>query len=162
MPTADTAPLWPWLAGGGVGALLLAGLFYHMRRRKDAGCNNLLLSKDDKDDETDKELMSSICELLEREQLFLNSNLKVVDVAKLLGTNSTYVSRCINSQRGCTFTQLVNAYRIEHAKELLNQQPDIKIAVLCAASGFANQTSFFRAFKTVTGISPKEWIAQKD
>jgi AraC-like DNA-binding protein len=38
----------------------------------------------------------------------------------------------------------------------------MKIAALSTASGFANETTFFRAFKALTGMTPKEWMAQND
>ncbi len=29
------------------------------------------------------------------------------------------------------------------------------------ASGFANDTTFYRTFKTLTGLSPKEWLTRQ-
>jgi len=106
--------------------------------------------------------MARIGQLMDEQQPYLNPDLKIADVAKALGTNATYVSRCINAERGATFSQFVNAYRISHAQQLLRQQPDMKIAALSTASGFANETTFFRAFKALTGMTPKEWMAQND
>ena len=102
--------------------------------------------------------MQQIRELMEREKFYLNSELKLSDVAARLGTNSRYVSDCIKRSQECSFTQFVNHYRVEHAKRLMQQQPGIKISVLCYDSGFANETSFFRTFKSVTGTTPKEWL----
>lgn len=110
----------------------------------------------------DEELMARIGQLMDEQQLFLNADLKIADVAKALGTNATYVSRCINAERGATFSQFVNGYRISHAQQLLRRQPDMKIAALSTDSGFANETTFFRAFKALTGMTPREWMAQTD
>jgi AraC-like DNA-binding protein len=38
------------------------------------------------------------------------------------------------------------------------EQPDKKNALLAEESGFANETTFYRAFKTAFGLSPREWI----
>jgi AraC-like DNA-binding protein len=113
---------------------------------------------DNSANEQDEKLMQQIRELMEIEKFYLNSELKLSDVAARLGTNSRYVSDCIKRSQECSFTQFVNHYRVEHTKRLMQQQPGIKISVLCYDSGFANETSFFRTFKTVTGTTPKEWL----
>ena len=103
------------------------------------------------------ELMGRICHYMEKQQPYLSSKLKVQDVANALGTNRTYVSNCIRSQRGCSFSQFVNTYRIEYAQQLLRQHPDKKIAEVSMASGFSTEVSFFRTFRAATGMSPSEW-----
>lgn len=156
-------PVWLWVGMASLLLVTIATTLLLRRRRKplpaDAG-------EQEADKATtitaDEELMARICQLMDEQQPYLNSDLKIADVSKALGTNSTYISRCINELRGCTFRQFVNTYRIGHAQQLLLQQPDIKISNLSTTSGFANETSFFRAFKTQTGMSPKEWIALND
>lgn len=105
------------------------------------------------------DLMQRICELMESRKLYLNSELKLTDVAAMLGTNRNTISTCINTQRGCSFSQLLSVYRIDYAKELMRRQPDIKIAEVWTQSGFTNETSFFRTFKALTGLTPNEWKA---
>ena len=106
------------------------------------------------------ELMNRICQLMDEQQLFRNSELKVSDVAVHLGTNTRYVTDCIKSCRGCTFTQLVNGYRVDYAKQLLRKHPDKKIFEVYTEAGFASETSFFRIFKSVTGMTTREWMQQ--
>ncbi|MBQ8656336.1 MAG: helix-turn-helix domain-containing protein, partial [Prevotella sp.] len=105
------------------------------------------------------ELIQRIYRLMEEQQLYLNSELKVQDVADALGTNRTYVSNCIKNIRGCSFSQFVNGYRVEYAKQLLRSNAGIKLSEVWACSGFSSESSFFRAFKAVTGTTPKDWIA---
>ena len=76
---------------------------------------------------------------------------------KRLGTNRTTISNCINSMRQCTFTQFVNTYRIRHAQQLMRDNPDKRASEVWMESGFANETSFFRTFKTIVGMTPTEW-----
>lgn len=154
---------WMWVTLATLLLVAIAATLLLRRRKKplpadaeeqDAGKNTATTA--------DEELMTSIGQLMDEQQPYLNPDLKIADVAKALGTNATYVSRCINAERGATFSQFVNAYRISHAQQLLRQQPDMKIAALSTASGFANETTFFRAFKALTGMTPKEWMAQND
>ena len=108
------------------------------------------------------ELMNRIEHLMEREKMYLDSSLKVSDVAGRLGVRGRVVSDCIKAKRGCLFAQFVNIYRVEYAKTLLRTYPDIKMAAVWTGSGFANETTFFRTFKTLTGMPPKEWMATND
>jgi len=102
-------------------------------------------------------LMQRIRDLMEQQQLYLNSELKLADVATMLNTNRNVISNCINSLHGCSFSQFVNEYRVNHAQELMRRQPDIKISEVWMASGFSTETSFFRTFKATTGKTPSEW-----
>jgi len=105
----------------------------------------------------DDKLMARIDELMEREQLFLNPELKVGDVAAILGVNSRYVSDSIKVCRNCLFAQYLNGKRVEYAKRMMQQSPDKKLSEVWAISGFSNESTFFRAFKSATGVTPNEW-----
>jgi len=39
----------------------------------------------------------------------------------------------------------------------LEQLPDMKITQVYSEVGFANENTFFRAFKSHTGLTPTEW-----
>ncbi len=108
-------------------------------------------------DSANADLMESICTLMEEQQLYLDANLKLTDLATKLGTNRTTISNCINSMRQCTFTQFVNNYRIRHAQQLMRNTPDKRASEVWMESGFATETSFFRTFKTLVGMTPTEW-----
>ena len=99
---------------------------------------------------------------MDTEQPYLLSDLKLSDVSAMLSTNSRYVSEAIKNQRGCSFTQFVNGYRVEYAKKMLLSQPDRKMTEVISASGFSGESSFFRIFKSFTGLTPGEWIAQNN
>ena len=112
------------------------------------------------DSEASADLMERIYQVMEAQKLYQDSNLKVTDLAAALGTNRRSVSDCINSQKGCTFTQFVNIYRVEHAKRVMRQNPGKKVTDIYLESGFANEGSFFRTFKAITGMTPKEWLSK--
>ena len=110
----------------------------------------------------DDELMQRVVQLMEQEKPYLSSELKVSDLADSIGVNSRTLSDCIRNSTGSTFANFINAYRIDHAKALMRQQPDMKISEVFLSSGFANETTFFRIFKAVTGMTPNEWKAKID
>ena len=87
------------------------------------------------------ELMQRIHHLVVEEKQFLNSDLTVSALAN--------------------FTQYVNGYRIEYAKQLMLKYPDQKANAIGIDSGFANDTSFFRTFRALTGQTPGDWKKQQ-
>ena len=109
-----------------------------------------------------EEMVRRVSELFEQKKLYLNSDLKVFDVAAELSTNTRYVSECIKMVKGYSFPQFINSYRVDHAKQMLRDNPTMKTATVCSESGFANEASFFRTFKAYTGMTPREWLAQAD
>lgn len=108
------------------------------------------------------DLMRQLDQLMEAQQLFRRSGLKLQEVADLLGSNRTYVTDGIKSARGMSFSQYVNTYRVNYAKELLLKDPDKKISVIATDAGFSTEVSFFRAFKALTGTTPNEFRLQQD
>ena len=104
-----------------------------------------------------EELMQRIHQIVVEEKQFLNSELTVQSLARQMGIHRNYISSCVNDQKGCNFTQYVNAYRVEYAKLLLVQYPEKKISTIIQEAGFSNETSFFRTFKAIAGMTPNEW-----
>ena len=102
-------------------------------------------------------LMRRICQVMEEQQLFINPNLKLSDLADAVGANRGTISSCIKSQRNCSFPYFVNTYRVARAQELMRSQPDIKIAEVWMSAGFSSESSFFRIFKAVTAATPNDW-----
>lgn len=161
---AQTGHWWFWVLLGIVFVLGIGVAVWIFRSRKPHSPVDTNAAEDSTSETSNKsgeELMARICEQVEQRKMYLDCSLKVADVAAVVGTNSRYVSDCIKASRGCTFTQFVNNYRIEQGKRLLLQQPDAKITSVALQSGFANETSFFRTFKSMTGMTPREWVAQQ-
>ena len=158
--------LWLWM---GIGLALVAALIEYLiiRTRKATQCKDELVEEVSEANETenptasaisvaDGELLQRVCQLMEEEHLYLNSGLKLSDVATTVGCNRNTLSACINNLRHCSFSQFVNTYRVEHAKRLLNQ-PGTRASEVWMESGFANETTFFRTFKAIVGMTPSEW-----
>lgn len=95
--------------------------------------------------------------LMRDRQFFRRKDLRVADVARELGTNSTYISACLNGETGLSFPDYVAGFRVRYAQELLRNYPDKLLSEVAAESGFASEKSFFRTFKAVTGVTPGEW-----
>ena len=105
-------------------------------------------------------LLQDIVTLFEKKQIFLRPGLKVDDVARECMSNRTYVSNAINSYYGQSFSNLVNSFRVEYAKQLiLTNGLTMKFSTIGLSSGFGDEVSFIRNFKKFTGSTPSEWSA---
>lgn len=84
--------------------------------------------------------------LFDEGKIFLNKDLTIWEVARVVGTNRTYVSSVINNDFKQNFSSFVNSYRVKHAKMLQGNNPDISKQDLAEMSGFGSQVSMKRAF----------------
>ncbi len=113
-------------------------------------------------DSNDRDLLSKMVKLMEKDKLYLKPDLKVSDLASILNTNRTYISRTINRELGISFCEWTNKYRVEYAKQLLDSYRESNSKVymkeILLQSGFVSEASFFRIFKKNTGLSPLSWM----
>ncbi len=103
------------------------------------------------------DMMSRISLLMEEKELFRKPGLRLEDLARELGTNTTYISATINGQMGTGFPDYVAGYRIRYAQGLMRKYPSRSMAEIAIEAGFANEKTFFRTFKAKTGETPTEW-----
>jgi len=107
------------------------------------------------------ELKNKLEHLMENEKLFLKHELKLDDIAELLDISRHHASQVINENFNMSFYDYINSYRIEEAKNKLcsdfenSSQSISDVAFQC---GFNNRVSFYKAFKKITHITPKEFI----
>ena len=95
-----------------------------------------------------------------QEKPYLNPGFKLIDLQEVLPLNRTYLSQFIHAEYGCTFYQFVNRYRIEEAKRLKLEHPELKAQELSARSGFSSPTVFSRIFAEMEGVTPREWTSK--
>jgi len=103
-------------------------------------------------------------EVLETKQLYLNPNLILEDLIKELGTNKKYLYYAIKSNYEDNFRSLLSDYRINHVKSLIvesiKNNKKFRIEEIQESSGFQSTASFFRVFKSKTGLTPLEYAEQ--
>ncbi|PKP41195.1 MAG: hypothetical protein CVT93_09120 [Bacteroidetes bacterium HGW-Bacteroidetes-10] len=97
----------------------------------------------------------------EKERPYLNKDLSINEVAVILYTNKTYLSKVINESMGLNFNQYLNFYRMKEVDRLINDDIDISIQELCKKSGFGCMASFTVAFRLFKGASPADWCKHK-
>ena len=106
-------------------------------------------------------LRMQIERLMNEERLYLDPQLKLVDLVQRLGSNRNYVYQAINVEMGMSFSEYVNRMRVDYAEQLLLSHPTMTLAEVAERSGFASSTSFYRNFKLLRGCSPKEAVPKQ-
>ncbi len=103
--------------------------------------------------------LSILNEIMEKEKLYKNNNLKLSDLAQKLDISSHHLSQIINEKLNRNFFDYINELRIEEAKKVLSNPASKQYTLLSIAHevGFNNKTSFNSFFKKHTGTTPSEF-----
>ena len=91
-------------------------------------------------------------------KLYLDKEISLDSLAKILDTNRTYLSSCINTCSGKNFNQWINDFRIDYLLERIHSGQ--KLSVLAEKAGFVSTDSFYRNFKRKTNLTPNEYLKQ--
>lgn len=113
---------------------------------------------EEEEDPVRKQYRENLESWMENEKPFLNQDFRLVDLMEVLPMNRTYLSNFINGEYGCNFYQYVTNYRVEEAKRLMREHPDMKLQDVATQSGFASAATFSRTFAQKEGCSPTEWV----
>lgn len=79
------------------------------------------------------------------------------DLADYLNISPKYCGILFKQLSDNNFKDFLNRYRIERSKEILAQNPSIKIVDLSSMVGFNSSNSFIRVFNKYVGITPKAY-----
>ncbi len=98
-------------------------------------------------------------QLLTEEKVFKENELRLDDLASYLDTSRHQLSQVINEQYGVNFFELINGYRVNYVKMLLQDENYSHWTILQIAfeSGFNNKASFNRYFKKEMGLTPSAY-----
>lgn len=94
------------------------------------------------------------------DKMYKNPELTLTDLSKYLATNPSLLSKIINKGFAMNFNDLINFYRVKEVKQQLQNTANANLTIMSLAydAGFNSKATFNRAFKKVTGKSPKEFI----
>ena len=82
------------------------------------------------------------------------------DVAEQLGISTVNLSNYVNTVEGMNFSAWRNSLRVEDAKKLMQTHPELSIYDIGYKVGHPIPDTFKKAFVTITGQTPDEWIEQ--
>lgn len=85
---------------------------------------------------------------------YRHSGITIRQLAVDIGTNRFYLSQYINQKHGCNFSEWINRMRVEDAKAMIGENPDITIEEVAITLGFSSGSYFSKIFTKAAGISP--------
>jgi len=92
--------------------------------------------------------------LMQDKQLYADENLNLASLANEIDLSGHQLSELVNTRVGMSFSQYMRTTRVKAAKQLLINEPKASILAISLDTGFKSQSSFYSAFKDLTGVSP--------
>jgi AraC-like DNA-binding protein len=97
-----------------------------------------------------------IHKVMKEDKLYLDPDLSLPKLSRAISVSLNLVSQTLNQSHGESFFDYVNRWRIAAAKErVLNTNETI--TEIAYDVGFNARSSFYKAFKRATGLTPKEF-----
>ena len=112
---------------------------------------------------SEKEVPVSYTEIIEKVDNWIKTDgyvlqgLTIKELSKILHTNRTYLSAYIKTTYKMTFREWITGLRLEYAKNILKEHPEINIQKLAESSGFLSRSNFIKLFSEKEGCTPAKW-----
>ena len=88
---------------------------------------------------------------------YVQQGLTIKELSEILHTNRTYLSAYIKTTYKMTFREWITGLRLEYAKNILKEHPEINIQKLAESSGFLSRSNFIKSFTEKEGCTPGKW-----
>ena len=110
---------------------------------------------------TGQQLYRQLCELMKQPDIFTDPDTNPDTLARMLGTNRTYIYDAIRECADMTPADFINSYRLRHATHLLSTTND-SIGLIAELCGLSRRT-FYRLFSETYAMSPSDYrhVAKK-
>ena len=109
-------------------------------------------------------LFNELRDIFDSQKLYLDTELNLKTVIKLLGTNKKYLYQAISENSDDNFRSFINRYRVNEAKSIISDKlrtgEELNLTELYSYAGFNSSVSFYRAFKSLTGLTPKDYAIE--
>ena len=112
---------------------------------------------------SDEEVPVSYTEFIEKVDNWIKTDgyvqqgLTIKELSEILHTNRTYLSAYIKTTYKMTFREWITSLRLEYAKNMLKEHPEINIQKLTESSGFLSRSNFIKLFSEKEGCTPAKW-----
>lgn len=112
-------------------------------------------------DYNNSSLFDTDAKMINEMKLFIHKhymeNIGLQDLADQFNISTKYCGSLFTKLSNDTFTNYLNRYRIDIAKDLFRENPMIKIQDVARMVGFNSSQNFIRVFGKYTGLSPKAY-----
>ena len=103
------------------------------------------------------ELEQKLHVLMHEEKLYRDEKITMSAIAEKTGLHTLQLSEYLNVVRNQTFNDYIRSWRVKEAKEIMISDRDFNITRVAFECGFGAQSTFFKAFKLETGMTPTEF-----
>jgi len=103
-------------------------------------------------------IVAQINEVMINKKLYLDDEMSLTKLSKVLGINRTYISQTINEKFNKNYSSFINEYRIKEAQKLLLKDTKLTYEGIGFEVGFKSKSAFNSAFKTYTGVTPSIFV----
>ena len=104
-----------------------------------------------------QKLYLEIDALMQKEKLFLRTDLTRDYLTKRMGTNKNRLTASVQAGTGMAVSDYINEYRLREGLLLLEENPDTPLSEIADQTGFGTYSSFYRAFLKRFGVKPAEY-----
>ncbi|AQT69620.1 HTH-type transcriptional regulator YesS [Anaerohalosphaera lusitana] len=104
----------------------------------------------------DDQKMTQIKPAIEHMKMHFDRTLSLAEIAKAAHLSVSRLAHIFKEQMGMTIVDYLTSLRIDYAKRLL-LGTDESCTMICYKIGYNNQSYFTRTFKTVTGMTPRQF-----
>jgi AraC-like DNA-binding protein len=106
--------------------------------------------------------MNGLHKSMTENKLYLDAELNLTKLSKHVGMHPKILSAVLNQKLGKSFNEYINQFRVEEVKDRLVKAENKKYTIASVAyeCGFNSQPTFQRAFKSVVGLTPREFLQQ--
>lgn len=87
-------------------------------------------------------------------------NITLTECSDELGINPTYIWRLLKKERGKSFSEYQESYKLDEAKRLLTTT-DLAVAEIATQLNYTNAQNFIRFFSKETGLTPGKYRKQQ-
>ena len=111
-------------------------------------------------DERKAILLKDIIEVMDKTEVISDPEFNLAQLAKMVNSNTKYVSAVINETYNKNFKTFLAEYRIRYASKLLTDSEHyghLTLAAIGEAVGYTSQNNFTLAFKKVIGVTPSAY-----
>lgn len=111
-----------------------------------------------------QKLFREIVKIIEERKLFLDPKFNQQSLLNEFSTNRQYLYEAISKNGDDNFRGLINRFRVNEAKYLISEKIKntlpIDFGTLSEKAGFNSYPTFYRSFKSLTGLTPNEFTKE--
>ncbi|MES0488988.1 MAG: 7TM diverse intracellular signaling domain-containing protein [Leptospirales bacterium] len=102
--------------------------------------------------------ISSLQNLMQVQKIYKqNADLNLSQLAEMLQIKPHQLTELMNQAMGTSFSNFLSKHKVQEAKRLLSENPELRIIDVAYESGFKSKSTFNTAFKQIVGTSPSDY-----